>query len=156
MFENMNEPTFEYLGELRAELAPPLQVGAGPRGMRVIYDVTDGHLIGPKVNARLLTTGGDWFLIRSDGTGELDVRVMLQMDDGQLAYLQYRGVILFTPEILDCWGRGETISPEETYFRTTPHFETASEKYSWLNKIVVVGVGQLIAGGVCYQLFQVK
>jgi hypothetical protein len=152
----MNEPTLEYLGEMRAELAAPMQVGAGPRGVRVVHVVAGGQLTGPKVNAKLLTTGGDWFLIRNDGSGELDVRVMLQLDDGQLAYVQYRGILLFTPEILERWGRGEAIPPEETYFRTTPHFETASEKYSWLNTMVVVGMGQLVPGGVCYQLYTVK
>ena len=29
----------------------------------------------------------------------------------------------------------------DMYFRTTPYFETASEKYDWLNRIVAVGIG---------------
>ena len=29
----------------------------------------------------------------------------------------------------------------EAYFRVTPRFETGSEKYAWLNRIIAVGVG---------------
>lgn len=152
----MNEPTLEFLGELRVELAPAQQVGAGPHGVRFINPVVKGQLVGPQVNAKVLTPGADWFLIRNDGAGDLDVRLVLQLDDGQLAYMQYRGILLFTQEILGRWGRGEDIAPEETYFRTTPYFETASEKYRWLNQSVVIGTGQLISGGVCYRLFNVK
>ena len=31
---------------------------------------------------------------------------------------------------------GEAVPPADYYFRTTPYFETSSEKYAWLNKIV--------------------
>ena len=44
--------------------------------------------------------------------------------------------------------------PVDYYFRTTPYFETSSQKCAWLNKIVAVGVGQveLSKGRVGYSL----
>ena len=41
------------------------------------------------------------------------------------------------------------------YFRVTPVFETASEKYSWLNKIVTVGIGQALPTGVAYKVYAI-
>ena len=53
--------------------------------------------------------------------------------------------------------RGEAVPPADYYFRTTPYFETSSEKYAWLNKIVAVGVGQadLSKGWVGYRVYAV-
>ena len=34
---------------------------------------------------------------------------------------------------------GETLGPDDLYFVTSPTFETASEKYGWLNDIVAIG-----------------
>jgi Protein of unknown function (DUF3237) len=31
--------------------------------------------------------------------------------------------------------QGEIVDPGAYYFRTTPYFETSSEKYSWMNRI---------------------
>ena len=40
-------------------------------------------------------------------------------------------------------------------FRTTPVFETASEKYAWLNRLVAVGVGDRRASGPLYRVFRI-
>ena len=47
---------------------------------------------------------------------------------------------------------GEAVDPSEYYFRTTPVFETASEKYGWLNRLLAVGVGQFLPPGVAYKV----
>jgi hypothetical protein len=39
--------------------------------------------------------------------------------------------------------------------RATPYFETASEKYGWLNRIVSVAYGHRMAGGAIYQVFEI-
>ena len=62
-------------------------------------------------------------------------------DDDELIYLTYRGLI-FTPE------------GGNTYLRTTPVFETASDKYGWLNRIITVGVGS-VPGKAAYRVFQI-
>jgi hypothetical protein len=51
--------------------------------------------------------------------------------------------------------RGETVDPSEVYFRTTPVFETASEKYDWLNRTVAVGIGRGTPTGVAYDVHAV-
>ena len=120
-----------------------LDVGAAQSlGPRQIYPVTGGTFEGPRLRGVALDGGGDWVIRRPDGANELNVRVTLQTHDDELIYLWYRGII-FTPE------------GGETYWRTTPVFETASEKYGWLNRIIAVGVGQPTPGKAAYRIFQV-
>jgi len=51
--------------------------------------------------------------------------------------------------------KGEAVDPSEYYFRTTPVFETASEKYGWLNRIVAVGIGRMTPTGVGYKVYAI-
>jgi hypothetical protein len=130
---------YEYLCTAEAELEPGQPVGKTPQGTRNIVYVKSGVVTGPKIKGRVLPGGGDWLLVRPDGISEVDVRATIETDDGALIYTHYRGVI-----------DGKT-----GYFRTTPRYETASEKYAWLNDIVAVGVGSAIEKGVRYHIYQI-
>jgi len=43
--------------------------------------------------------------------------------------------------VMDRLNRGEDVDPATYYFRTTPYFETSSEKYSWMNRICSIATG---------------
>jgi hypothetical protein len=45
-------------------------------------------------------------------------------------------------------------NPSEYYFRTAPFFETASEKYGWLNRIVTIATGHRLPDGPVYHVFK--
>jgi hypothetical protein len=140
-----DKPELEFLMEAALDLQGP---GNGthaigfPGGQRVTVAVTGGTFEGPKLKGTVLTPGGDWLLRRPDGSSVLDVRCTLQTDDSQLIYLSYRG-IMYTPK------------EGKQYWKTIPMFETGSEKYSWLNHIVCVGVGVPTPGKAVYRIFQV-
>jgi Protein of unknown function (DUF3237) len=51
--------------------------------------------------------------------------------------------------------RGEAPDPSTYYFRMVPMFETSAPKYDWLNRIVSVGIGNRLANGPVYSLFEV-
>ena len=56
------------------------------------------------------------------------------------------------------WGttdKGERVEPSQYYFRTTPTFETASEKYRFLNRIVCVATGRREPTGPVYDVFHI-
>ena len=94
--------------------------------------------------------------IRADGVvREPDVRLSLRTDDGHLIYMSYRGIFKIAPELLQRILRGDSVDPSEYYVRTTVEFETASEKYGWLNELVAVGVGTRTATGVDYQVYAI-
>ncbi|MGH8678175.1 MAG: DUF3237 domain-containing protein, partial [Burkholderiales bacterium] len=130
--------------------------GATPVGQRRIAPVSGGRFEGPRLRGAVLPqAGGDWILIRSDGSFQLDVRLTLQTDDAALIYMSYRGVRHASTEVSARLARGEQVSPGSYYFRTAPFFETGAEKYAWLNNIVAVGVGERMPASVRYDVFQI-
>ena len=151
----MAELKTELLYEVSVDLEAPQDVGATPHGVRRIYYVKGGTFQGPRLKGEVLPGGGDWLLLRPDGAGELDVRATVRTDDGHLIYTHYRGIINASPEVMQRIAAGEAVDPSEYYFRTAPYFETSSEKYGWLNRIVAVGVGRMIPNGVAYTVYAV-
>jgi hypothetical protein len=147
------------LYEVHFELAPPVGVGPTPEGFRAIYAVTGGTLKGERINGKVLPAGGaDWARIRPDGSIAIDVRCCAETDDGALIYITYYGRLNIPPEkqaaVLDMTASTRP-DPSEYYFRIAPLFETASEKYAWLNGILAVGIGRVVQGGVVYSVYAV-
>jgi len=151
----MLELKSELLCVLKAELDESQQVGMTPKGARIIAPVSGGTVKGEKVNGEVLSFGADWLLFRADGVGEIDVRATLRTDDGEFIYAFYRGILKVDPELFAKVQAGEEVDPSEYYFRTTPMFETGSEKYAWLNDIVCVGVGKIGLHKVEYKIYQI-
>jgi hypothetical protein len=128
-------------------------VGTTPSGTRVIVPVTGDTFTGPQLQGTVLPGGGDWALQRADGVTVLDVRLTLRTDDAQAIYMTYRGFFIVSPEVRQRARQGDTVDPSEYYLRTTPYFETGSEKYGWLNRTVAVGVGRLTPTGIAYDVY---
>jgi hypothetical protein len=103
----------------------------------------------------IMPGGGDWLLLRADGSLQLDVRLTLQTDDDALIYMTYRGFRHGPAEVMKRLNKGEEVDPSEYYFRVAPFFETGAEKYDWLNRIVTVGTGHRLASGPVYKVFEI-
>jgi hypothetical protein len=146
----------QHLFTMPVDVEMPLQmVGATPIGERRIAKVTGGTFTGPEMNGKILPGGGDWLLLRSDGSLQLDVRVTLETDDGALIFMTYRGFRHGPAEVMARLNKGEDVDPSEYYFRVAPFFETGAEKYDWLNRIVAVGTGHRLASGPVYEVYQI-
>jgi hypothetical protein len=142
--------------KMSAELEDAQPLGDTPLGERHIVYVKGGEFSGPGLKGRVLPGGGDWVLVRKDGIRQLDARITLRTEDGALIFVTYRGILNMAPEMRRRILNGEAVDPSEYYFRTTPFFETAAEKYAWLNKLVAVGVGRRTATGVVYSIHAIK
>ncbi len=149
----MDEPRFEPLYDMRAELEPPLMIGQTPQGNRQLFYYRSGTFEGPRMKGELLPGGGDWFLLRPDNVGELDVRATLKTDDGALIYVTYRGIFSASQESWEKIARGEPVDRDQYYFYTSPTFQTSAPDYLWLNRILAVGMGTAVPGGVAYRVF---
>lgn len=110
-------------------------------GSRRVIPITGGSFEGPELKGKVLDVGADWIKARPDGTSDLDVRVTLETDDGALIYMSYQGILNRTDEGM--------------YWRVVPKFETATEKYDYLNKIIAVGVGKRIDGKTAYSIYRI-
>ena len=83
----------EYVGSYSASLRmPPEVIGALPEGIRINFEVTGGEVSGDRIRGILKPVGGDWFTLRSDGVGVLDVRATIETHDGALIYIHYQGI----------------------------------------------------------------
>ncbi|MCL4232710.1 MAG: DUF3237 family protein [Dehalococcoidia bacterium] len=126
----------EWLYDLSATTAPWHDIGDFGGGKRRIVPVTGGRVEGPHLSGDVLPFGADFFVERTDDVRVLDVRAIVRTGDGAEIYTFYPG--LYHGQSLGPFG---DLPEGERYFRTTPRFETGSEKYAWLNRILAVGVG---------------
>lgn len=149
-----------FLLNFDAALEPaPIIVGAAPEGFRMIANVSGGTVDGPRVKGEILPSGGDWLLMRGDGSGRLDVRSAFRTHDGVTIYVTYGGRLVLPPEHQSALGdpeASEALDPSLYYFRSNPVFEAPMDSdYAWLNHVVAIGVGRLKAGGVAYSVHHI-
>jgi hypothetical protein len=137
------------------DVAKPSILGKTPGVDRRVGEITGGRFEGERLKGSILPGGSDWQNVHSNGTWELNVRFVMETDDGHLIGMTYRGLRHGPKEIIDAIARGEQVSPAGYYFRIAPFFETASEKYGWLNGIVSVGLGHRLPSGPIYQIFEI-
>jgi hypothetical protein len=152
----MTQLRSELLLVLNLSPGTPQALGQTPLGERRVAPIIGGRFEGPRLRGSVVETGGaDWLLNRPDGTTQLDVRITLKTDDGHLIGMTYRGIRHGDPAALARLSRGEATDPASYYFRVAPVFETGSEKYGWLNRILAVGIGSRDAGGPVYTIFEI-
>lgn len=144
-----------HLFDMVVHLEKPLNLGNIPKGNRQILIDTGGEFAGERLNGEVLPNGADWYLTRPDGVGELDVRVTLRTDDGELIYMQSKGYLRYAREAAKRVLSG-VAEPHEYYLREATTFETASERYGFLNSIVAVGVGWYGPGMVGMSIYEIK
>ena len=119
---------------MQVAVAGAQKIGAVPYGSRVTAPIAGGHFEGPRLRGKVLAGGGDWTLLRGDGVLELDLRITLETDDGALIHMTFEGI-------------RDDGAPEAPYYRTVPRFEAAEAKYSFLNRLLAVGRGEIRADG---------
>ena len=141
----MPKATLVPMGTITAQIGEMVEVGAGPKGTRLIVDVPELRLDSDRVKASLATNdAADWLTMSGeDGKlGALDVRFTLKTDDGAIIYVEYGGRADFST--------GLVVS--------APTFQTSDERYQWLNRIQAVGAGQanFETGVLVYHLYEVQ
>jgi hypothetical protein len=136
--------TTEFLFEIALEV-PVLALGETPYGERRVARFEGGSFEGPKLRGSVLPGGGGWMLLRRDGVLDIEVRIVLETNDKQMIYMHWKGFRHGPKQVIDRLNRGEVVDPSSYYFRTTPYFETSSEKYSWLNRICSVATGSRVS-----------
>jgi hypothetical protein len=152
----MAELKSRHLFTITLGLLPAEELGVTPAGNRRVVPVSGGDFNGERLRGTVLpVAGSDVLLGRPDGSSQQDVRLILRTDDEAMILMTYRGVRHASADVNARMARGEPVAPSEYYLRTSPFFETSSPKYSWLNKIVAVGVGERRPADVKYEVFEI-
>ena len=154
--KQMTELRAKPLFIFQIDVKPPSVIGATPGHDRRVGEITGGVFEGDRLRGKLLGGGSDWQSLRGDACMTLDVRMVMETDDGHLIGMTYRGMRHGPKDVMDKIARGETVSPSDYYLRIAPFFETASEKYGWINRMITVGLGHRLPGGPIYQVFEIQ
>jgi len=145
------EPLMTY----HVDLKTPVEVGKGPFGNRMIFDVIQGTFEGPGLSGTIQASGADWLLIDDTGIARLDVRGTLETHDGALIYMQYFGILEMNEKMIAATVEGEALDYGDTYYMTAPRFETGDPRYAWINRVVTVAEGRILPSAVEYRVYQV-
>jgi hypothetical protein len=116
-------------------------VTATPLGDRTVFDIEGGTFAGPRLSGRIPATGGDW-VIRTPTASRLDVRMLLETDDGATILFLYSGRAC----MIDGKLRIEVAGT----------FEAPQGPYAWLNDIQTFGQGFRIPEGVRYHFYRFR
>jgi Protein of unknown function (DUF3237) len=139
---------------LREAVPPLLIVGDTPNGFRRIGLVQGGSFEGERLSG-VVVSGNDWQTVRNDSCTKLDVRMILRTTDNALIVMTYTVLRAGPPDVMERLDKGEAPDPGSYYFRMSPMFETGAKKYDWINRIIGVGVGNRLADGPVYSVFEV-
>ncbi|TWP52271.1 DUF3237 domain-containing protein [Lentzea tibetensis] len=133
------------LGTMTADLRRPHYLPKTPVGDRLVYEVESGAITGERLSGKMKgSSTADWLVIGPDGTATLDVRSVLETDDGALIFIHYTGRT-------DVSG-----GPGSSPMYAAPLFETGDDRYRWLNKVQAVAKGRLDGMTLTYELFEVR
>ncbi|MCO5328543.1 MAG: DUF3237 domain-containing protein [Ilumatobacteraceae bacterium] len=116
------------------------KIDDGPFGNRVIAGIRTGRWEGDRLRGTIVGPGADWAMPGPGGAMLLDVRQVVQTDDGAVIYVTYHGRADRT--------RGT--------YTIAPTFETSDERYVWLNAVQAVGKGRLTDAGIVYEIYEVR
>jgi hypothetical protein len=132
------------LGRMRAVLQAPRVLPGTPAGDRWIFEVDDGSFDGERLRGTV--TGGanaDWMVVGPDGTGSLDVRVLMETHDGALVFVHYTG-------------RVDVSAPARRPVYATPRFDTGDDRYRWLNRVQAVAKGTFDGTTLSYEVYELR
>jgi len=116
------------------------KVSGGPFGNRVVAGISDGRWDGERFSGSIVGAGGDWAMPSGGDAMLLDVRQVVQTDDGAIVYVTYHG----------------RCDRSRGTYTVAPTFETGDERYTWLNSVQAVGQGRYEDGRLNYHMFEVR
>lgn len=135
--------SLDHLYTAHVPLKSPELIGVTPEGIRVnwYWYPAEGVIKGPKLNGKVRRLGGDWMTIRRDGIELMDVKAIIEAENGALILVNYSGHFDLGKNgyenfLLHRW-------PERAPTRTAPRFYTSNVDYVWLNRIQATGVGEV-------------
>ena len=83
---------YQRLFVFQIDVKPPTIIGPTPGHDRRIGEIVGGRFEGERLRGRILSGGSDWQSLRADGATTLNVRLVMETDDGALIGMTYLGI----------------------------------------------------------------
>jgi hypothetical protein len=129
---------------MTARLRVPFVLAQTPTGTHQIFEVEEGTIEGERIRGKTKgSANADWLRVGPDGTGTLDVRALIETDDGALIFIHYSGRVDASKN-----GRAPVYA--------APLFETGDDRYRWLNLVQAIGKGSFDGTTLTYDLYEVR
>jgi hypothetical protein len=133
------------LATVEVQFRDLIAVGVGPAGDRIIGELSAFDVSGERLTAHLRgVAAADWGLTSAAQVWSPDVRLAIETDDGATVFVTYQGRI----DLSRGW--------DDADIYVAPRFETADERYRWLNTIQAVGKGHVTDGGLRYEWCELR
>lgn len=149
-------PQLEHVCDLAVTIAPPVEVGHTPAGLRRMIPITGGTVTGPRLNGKVMAGGADFQLILNGGTqAHLDARYVIELDDGSRVFVQNTALRVASLENSQRIMNGQPVDPSAVYFRCQPKLEATAPQWAWLNESQFIGTGRRAPDGVFLSFYRV-
>jgi hypothetical protein len=148
MWKSWGVPTLEtrHFATLTIRTDPDglYMLGTTSAGKRIIQELLEVELVGPRVRGRMIgNSGADWLAVADDGEVTLDIRLLIETDDGARVFVHLDGRANWAEQL----GRGPIFS--------TARLESGDERYAFLNGLRLVSKGAVGDGGtVAHEIFE--
>ena len=124
---------------IQVAVRPVVDLGGGRRFVRF----AGGTFTGRDGLHGVVPEGGvDWQRARPDGVLEIDAHYALRTERGEMIEVRSTGLRKASESVTERIARGETVAPDEYYFRTHIRLATTAARMAWLNDILAVSTGQ--------------
>lgn len=153
--DDISTPGLVFVADLTVTVAPPLDIGPTPNGLRRVIPLLGGTFKGPRLGGRLVPGGADFQIWRNDACTEIHARYVLETDAGACIYVENTGLRHGPPEAMDRLARGEPVDPALIYFRTVARFEASARDLAWLTRGIFLGSGARYPDRVAIRFFEV-
>lgn len=136
---NRAEPAIALLMVVSARTRLVKRLAGTLLGDRTVFDIDGGSFEGPNIGGRILASGGDW-LTRTVTGSQMDVRMLLETDDGVAILFRYSG--------------RASQRDGEPHIEVAGSFDAPEGRYAWLNNVQTFGLGEPTPEGVRYHFFR--
>ena len=135
-------PDLTYVGLLRVEVAPPVDLGHTSTGRRRMVAILGGTLEGEIGSGEVLPGGADWQTLHADGSLSIDAHYAIRLSSGDVVTIRSTGV------------RVEPADGSDVYFRTGILFDGSATSPE-LTRRLYVSSGHRSGDSVVLRLYRV-
>lgn len=153
LYDALPAPTLVRAFDVRVDVGAPDDHGETDEGRLRLVPILGGAIIG-NGDGEIMPGGGDWQLIRHDGTIQIDATYSARTSSGGLLRIRAKGVRTGSPEVLARLQRGEQVDPSEYYFRTAVSIDSAEPEWEWTQRTLLLASACRQASSVHYRTYR--